>query len=205
VGGHKIFLRTGEYADGRLGEIFIDMHKEGAAFRSIMNCLAISVSVGLQYGVPLDTYVEQFTFTRFEPQGVVEGHPNIKMATSIIDYIFRVIGVEYLQRYDLCHVKPLPAKTADPSDHAEYRTLPTADSPLDSDPPPSDPRTTLARSPTTADHADPNRGRETVGSLNAQLEEMMGDAPLCDVCGHITVRNGACYRCLNCGNSMGCS
>src|SRR5258706_13344411 len=107
VGGHKIFLRTGEYASGQLGEIFIDMHKEGAAFRSLMNCFAMAVSVGLQYGVPLETFVEQFTFTRFEPQGLVEGHPNIKFSTSIVDYLFRVLGVEYLQRYDLCHVKPV--------------------------------------------------------------------------------------------------
>jgi hypothetical protein len=82
VGGHKIFLRTGQYVNGQLGEIFIDMHKEGAAFRSLMNCFAMSVSIGLQYGVPLETFVEQFTFTRFEPQGLVEGHPNIKFATS---------------------------------------------------------------------------------------------------------------------------
>ena len=93
VGGHKIFLRTGQYEDGTLGEIFIDMHKEGAAFRSLMNCFAMSVSIGLQYGVPLQTYVEQFTFTRFEPQGLVEGHPYVRMATSIVDYLFRVLGV----------------------------------------------------------------------------------------------------------------
>ncbi|MFO7181667.1 MAG: vitamin B12-dependent ribonucleotide reductase, partial [Pseudomonadota bacterium] len=91
VGGHKVFLRTGEYDDGTLGEIFIDMHKEGAAFRSLMNCFAMAVSIGLQYGVPLETFVEQFTFTRFEPHGVVTGHPNIKFATSIVDYIFRVL------------------------------------------------------------------------------------------------------------------
>jgi ribonucleoside-diphosphate reductase alpha chain len=106
VGGHKIFLRTGQYEDGTLGEIFIDMHKEGAAFRSLMNCFAMSVSIGLQYGVPLETYVNQFTFTRFEPQGQVEGHPYVKLSTSIVDYLFRVLGVEYLGRYDLAHVKP---------------------------------------------------------------------------------------------------
>ncbi len=106
VGGHKVFLRTGEYEDGSLGEIFIDMHKEGAAFRSLMNCFAISVSMGLQHGVPLSSYVDQFTFTRFEPQGIVEGHPNIKFSTSIIDYVFRVLGVEYLNRYDFAQVPP---------------------------------------------------------------------------------------------------
>ena len=109
VGGHKVFLRTGEYADHSLGEIFIDMHKEGAAFRSLMNCFAMAVSVGLQYGVPLETFVEQFTFTRFEPHGVVSGHENIKFSTSIVDYLFRVLGVEYCQRYDLAHVKPAEA------------------------------------------------------------------------------------------------
>ncbi len=182
VGGHKVFLRTGEYDDGTLGEIFIDMHKEGAAFRSLMNCFAMAVSVGLQYGVPLQTYVEQFTFTRFEPHGPVSGHPNIKFATSIVDYLFRVLGVEYLQRYDFAQVKPTeePARIEDP----------------------------------TAKQIEPAPEPEPVvqaaaevapGALDAQLEDMMGDAPVCDGCGHITIRNGACYKCLNCGNSMGCS
>jgi ribonucleoside-diphosphate reductase alpha chain len=184
-------LRTGEYDDGSLGEIFIDMHKEGAAFRSLMNCFAMAVSIGLQYGVPLDTYVEQYTFTKFEPHGVVEGHPNIKFATSIVDYIFRVLGVEYLKRYDFAQVQPVenPAiedpttpRFEDSSDVAPVvATLPPA---------------------SVASHHD--RGGEHA-SLDAQLEELMGDAPVCDVCGHITVRNGACYKCLNCGNSMGCS
>lgn len=162
VGGHKIFLRTGEYADGRLGEIFIDLHKEGAAFRSVMNCFAMAVSLGLQYGVPLERFVELFTFTRFEPQGVVEGHDNIKIATSIVDYIFRALGIDYLKRHDLAHVPPTNQATQGPTDIS-------------------------------------------VDPLDNQLAKMMGDAPICDVCGHITVRNGACYKCLNCGNSMGCS
>lgn len=153
VGGHKIFLRTGQYEDGSLGEIFIDMHKEGAAFRSVMHCFAMAVSMGLQYGVPLETFVKQFTFTRFEPQGLVEGHPNIKLATSLIDYIFRVLGLEYLGKTEEVH---LPPRSAEPV---------------------------------------PPREEQAVAS----------DAPLCDTCGHGTVRNGTCYRCLNCGNSMGCS
>jgi ribonucleoside-diphosphate reductase alpha chain len=106
VGGHKVYLRTGEYEDGRLGEIFIDMHKEGAAFRSLMNNFAIAISIGLQYGVPLDEFVEAFTFTRFEPAGMVEGNETIKMATSILDYIFRELAVSYLGRNDLAHVEP---------------------------------------------------------------------------------------------------
>jgi len=106
VGGHKVYLRTGEYENGKIGEIFIDMHKEGAAFRSLMNNFAIAVSIGLQYGVPLDEYVEAFTFTRFEPSGMVRGNDTIKMATSILDYIFRELAVSYMGRNDLAHVEP---------------------------------------------------------------------------------------------------
>ena len=106
VGGHKVYLRTGEYEEGGLGEIFIDMHKEGAAFRSLMNNFAIAISIGLQYGVPLEEYVEAFTFTRFEPSGMVQGNDTIKMATSILDYIFRELAVSYLGRNDLAHVEP---------------------------------------------------------------------------------------------------
>ncbi|MEC7853157.1 MAG: vitamin B12-dependent ribonucleotide reductase, partial [Pseudomonadota bacterium] len=104
VGGHKVYLRTGEYEDGRLGEVFIDMHKEGAAFRSLMNNFAIAVSIGLQYGVPLEEFVEAFTFTRFEPQGIVSGNDAIKMSTSILDYTFRELAISYLDRHDLGHV-----------------------------------------------------------------------------------------------------
>jgi ribonucleoside-diphosphate reductase alpha chain len=192
VGGHKVFLRTGEYDDHSLGEIFIDMHKEGAAFRSLMNCFAMAVSVGLQYGVPLETFVEQFTFTRFEPHGVVTGHDNIKFSTSIVDYIFRVLGVEYLKRYDFAQVKPAEAPSA-----IEDPTVPKL---IAEERPPI---SLLPPAPTAA--AADGHATEAHGALDAQLEEMMGDAPVCDSCGHITVRNGACYKCLNCGNSMGCS
>jgi hypothetical protein len=104
VGGHKVYLRTGEYKDGSLGEIFIDMHKEGAGFRAMMNNFAIAVSVGLQYGVPLEEFVDAFTFTKFEPSGMVQGNDSIKNATSILDYIFRELAVSYLDRTDLAHV-----------------------------------------------------------------------------------------------------
>ncbi|MEA2903107.1 MAG: ribonucleoside-diphosphate reductase alpha chain [Alphaproteobacteria bacterium] len=106
VGGHKVYLRTGEYDDGRIGEIFIDMHKEGAALRSFINNFAIAVSLGLQYGVPLEEYVDAFTFTRFEPAGPVQGNDSIKYATSILDYVFRELAVSYLERFDLAHVDP---------------------------------------------------------------------------------------------------
>src|SRR5205085_2862004 len=104
IGNHKIYLRTGEYEDETLGEIFLDMHKEGAAFRSMTNCFAIAISLGLQHGVPLEEYVDAFVFTRFEPNGLVQGNPHIKMTTSIIDYIFRELAITYLGRHDLAHV-----------------------------------------------------------------------------------------------------
>jgi len=202
VGGHKIFLRTGEYDDGQLGEIFIDMHKEGAAFRSLMNCFAMSVSVGLQYGVPLQTYVDQFTFTRFEPQGPVEGHPYVKFATSIVDFIFRTLGVEYLHRHDLAHIKPEDSAPVDTTPvHLLSPTQPPQARSMDSAPLPHT-REALARSAAMSETLGDSAG---ASPLDAQLDTMMGDAPVCDVCGHITVRNGACYKCLNCGNSMGCS
>jgi ribonucleoside-diphosphate reductase alpha chain len=209
VGGHKIFLRTGEYENGTLGEIFIDMHKEGAAFRSLMNCFAMSVSVGLQYGVPLQTYVDQFTFTRFEPQGPVEGHPYVKFATSIVDFIFRALGVEYLHRHDLAHIKPeidsspldAASNQGTPPEPPSLRQMP--ESPARDNRPLPHTREATAQS---AAMSETLNEAQTGGSpLDAQLDTMMGDAPVCDVCGHITVRNGACYKCLNCGNSMGCS
>ena len=122
IGGHKVYVHTGEYSDGTLGEIFIDMHKEGAAFRSLMNCFAIAISLGLQYGVPLEEYVDAFVFTRFEPNGIVTGHPHVKMSTSIIDYIFRELAISYLGQVELAHVLPEdlnPDSTGD--EEIEYR------------------------------------------------------------------------------------
>jgi ribonucleoside-diphosphate reductase alpha chain len=214
VGGHKIFLRTGQYEDGTLGEIFIDMHKEGAAFRSLMNCFAMSVSIGLQYGVPLQTYVDQFTFTRFEPQGLVEGHPYVRMATSIVDYLFRVLGCEYLGRYDLAHVKPEGEEAVQHVGFLGGGNKEDRESESEIPMPLSYTKAAMARSATEAESFEgrnsppAHAAQEHAGQaspLDAQLDAMMGDAPVCDVCGHITVRNGACYKCLNCGNSMGCS
>jgi ribonucleoside-diphosphate reductase alpha chain len=200
VAGHKVFLRTGEYADGTLGEIFIDMHKEGAAFRSMINCFAIAISKGLQYGVPLEEFVDTFTFTRFEPQGMVSGHPNIKMATSIIDYVFRLLGLEYLDRTDLAQVPPdLDEAASEVSTITQQPTL--------MPPTPDRPENAMADSKgsDTARDAVPLAASLSANAMNSQLSQMMGDAPFCDVCGHITVRNGSCYKCLNCGNSLGCS
>jgi ribonucleoside-diphosphate reductase alpha chain len=167
----------------------------------------MAVSVGLQYGVPLETYVEQFTFTRFEPHGVVGGHPNIKFATSIVDYIFRVLGVEYLKRYDFAQVKPDEQNPVieDPTQanltEAANQTV-AAQEARPTSARPATPET--PRSPAQPEPLATGFGAEH-DPLALQLEEMMGDAPVCDGCGHITVRNGACYKCLNCGNSMGCS
>ena len=213
IGGHKVFLRTGEYEDGTVGEIFIDMHKEGAAFRSIMNCFAISVSMGLQYGVPLEDLVDQFCFTRFEPQGRVDGHENIRVCTSVVDYVFRVLGLEYLDRTDLAHVVdptllPHDKATSHPvgREHhqpGEQRHVSNGG---------KEPAATAAPAATPV---APTSGRVTnrirtelaseMAGPDAQLGKIPGDAPLCDNCGHITVRNGTCYKCLNCGQSLGCS
>jgi ribonucleoside-diphosphate reductase alpha chain len=219
VAGNKVFLRTGEYEDGALGEIFIDMHKEGAAFRSMINCFAIAISKGLQYGVPLEEFVETFTFTRFEPQGMVSGHPNIKMATSIIDYVFRVLGLEYLGRTDLTQVPPEldePEQEDVPNESvtAAPVSLATGAGPVaQAVAAPAPPAARAARNGNGSHHETSPAGTATallestavVDVMTAHLSEMMGDAPFCDVCGHITIRNGACYKCLNCGNSLGCS
>ena len=125
IGTHKMYIRTGEYEDGTLGEIFIDMHKEGAAFRSMTNCFAIAVSLGLQHGVPLEEYVDAFLFTRFEPNGIVQGNPYIKMSTSIIDYIFRELAITYLGRHDLAHVMPEDLRADaqhDPNDDPDFES-----------------------------------------------------------------------------------
>jgi ribonucleoside-diphosphate reductase alpha chain len=190
VAGHKVYIRTGEYDDGTLGEVFIDMHKEGAAYRSMMNCFAISISLGLQYGVPLKEFVDKFTFTRFEPAGIVDGHPNVKMATSIVDYIFRVLGMEYLGRTDFVQVKPAVDLTAEKGAAKNVY--------------PKNPSQIIASDAQAVAQIPLNLGAGHDAS-GAHLAEMMGDAPPCDSCGHTTVRNGACYKCLNCGNSMGCS
>jgi ribonucleoside-diphosphate reductase alpha chain len=185
IDGQTVFVRTGEYNDGTLGEIFVDMHKEGATFRSLMNCFAIAVSVGLQYGVPLEEYVEKFTFTRFEPAGMVTGHANIKSATSIIDYIFRMLGYDYLDRSDLVHVLPeAPANMQDtdvnPDETNVYQAKPVAEK--------------------VAESVGNSKGLSFDVSMGAQ-----SDAPACSNCGHTTIRSGTCYKCLNCGTSMGCS
>ncbi len=236
IGGHKVFLRTGEYEDGTLGELFIDLAKEGATLRGVLSCFAIAVSKGLQYGVPLEEFVDTFTFQTFEPRGMVEGHPNIKMANSIVDYVFRALGVEYLHRDELAQVPPerlglpeppsgmaldagLQLDLTDAAMEADIDAQVKAAAFVDTE---SSATTVIAAATTPAGSATPaaaaaaatisNGSGAAVATANVQtagvqavLADKMGDAPLCDTCGHITVRNGSCYRCLNCGDSKGCS
>ena len=203
INGQAIFLRTGEYSDGTLGEIFIDLAKEGSTVRSLMNCFAISISVGLQYGVPLEEFVEKFVFTRFEPAGMVD-HPNIKTTTSLVDFVFRALAYEYLGRTDLVHVIDKP-EISNMEDNEEASII--------GKPALSNLRITNANSNIQLQpqqqqksiintSAKPESGLDAV---NAAAKSMQSDAPSCNVCGHITVRSGTCYKCLNCGNSMGCS
>lgn len=194
VGGQPLFVRTGEYDDGTIGEVFLDMAKEGATMRSLMNSFAIAISVGLQYGVPLEEYVDKFTFTRFEPSGVVE-HPNIKTATSVLDFMFRLLAYEYLDRSDLVHV-PDPSKMLHEEDtQAQELSQVRVTAPQPAQKPKSAPV-----APTRV-----NAGQE---QNTADVKKLMGtsaDAPACRNCGNITMRNGTCYMCPNCGTTTGCS
>jgi len=205
IGNQQVWLRTGEYPDGRLAEIFIDMYKEGAGFRSMLNMFAISISMGLQYGVPLEKYVENFVFTRFEPAGMTD-HPNVKICTSVVDFVFRVLAMEYLGRFDFVQVKPTGiqknkfenlAKLAEAGVGQNAFVLKeeikkVVDPVTDKD--------VIANQAVL-----PTLETKVVNASDAALSNMMGDAPACPTCGHITVRNGACYKCLNCGESLGCS
>ncbi len=209
IGSQKIWLRTGEYPDGKLAEIFIDMYKEGAGFRAILNMFAISVSMGLQYGVPLEKYVEKFVFTRFEPSGMTD-HPNVKVCTSVIDWVFRVLGMEYLGRTDFVQVKPTGIQKNKFEQLARMIAQGSTQESLDLAAHEQAPSDVVVVTRTAETDVLP--GQQTLiqtdqpqNSKDAAMSEMMGDAPACPTCGHITVRNGSCYKCLNCGDSLGCS
>jgi ribonucleoside-diphosphate reductase alpha chain len=229
VGGHKVYLRTGEYVDGRLGEIFIDMHKEGAAFRSLMNNFAIAISVGLQYGVPLEEYVDAFTFTRFEPAGFVQGNDAIKNATSILDYIFRELAISYLGRNDLAHIDPTDighdvlgkgeTQGRAPQGAAQSKFVSSGFVRSKGD------KLTVvsggAGNQVTALKENLEQDVEAeLGGLNwvtpdetkviaekrtqARMKGYTGEA--CGECGNFTlVRNGTCLKCDTCGSTTGCS
>ena len=205
-GGHTVYLRTGEYEDGCIGEIFLDMHKEGAAFRSMMNCFAIAVSLGLQHGVPLEEYVDAFLFTRFEPNGLVQGNPHIKMTTSIIDYIFRELAITYLGRYELAQVPPQSVEhTAHGVDDVKPSSAASKLSPKSEH---LHLRSGGGGGAAVVQAAAPAKAaaRSTVISQMdiARMQGYVGDA--CPECGHMTlVRNGTCLKCQTCGSTTGCS
>ena len=231
VGGHKVYLRTGEYEDGRIGEVFIDMHKEGAAFRSLMNNFAIAVSIGLQYGVPLEEFVEAYTFTRFEPQGIVTGNDAIKMSTSILDYTFRELAISYLDRSDLGHVNvdDLDVTTTGSGETQSdlvnkvtsrgyirkqglvvYSNDGSAAVAKSYD---TDAETMLAREENAAITAADSAAEVVVGAVADQTAERVKQARMqgyegeaCPECQNFTlVRNGTCLKCNTCGGTTGCS
>ncbi|MDA8813379.1 vitamin B12-dependent ribonucleotide reductase [Candidatus Actinomarina sp.] len=199
IAGHKVYLRTGEYPDGTLGEVFIDIAKEGATLKGVLGCFAIAVSKGLQYGVPLEEFVDTFTFQTFEPRGMVEGHENIKMSNSIIDYVFRALGLEYLDRTDIVQVPPKDKNIQETKPVAKTETAPVAKT--ETAPVAKTETAPVAKTET----APAEQAENSVATVQEVLGDMMGDAPACNECGHITIRNGSCYKCLNCGNSLGCS
>ncbi len=225
IAGHKVYLRTGEYPDGTLGEVFIDIAKEGATLKGVLGCFAIAVSKGLQYGVPLEEFVDTFTFQTFEPRGMVEGHENIKMSNSIVDYVFRALGLEYLNRTDIVQnppeesaSAPVEEATSAPVEEATSAPVEEAEPVVEvkeSDPPSSSKATEVSNEVQEVQFVTKVKEVEALDTTEATsnsvttvqevLGDMMGDAPACPDCGHITIRNGSCYKCLNCGNSLGCS
>jgi len=207
IGGQSVYLRTGEYKNGQLGEIFIDMHREGAAFRSLTNCFAIAISLGLQHGVPLEEFVDAFTFTKFEPSGMVNGSPHIKMTTSVIDFIFRELAVTYLGRDDLAHVpaeeiltrKLRPSEQEKKDQEEASRNGQDIEAKGQSQPEPE----------TVADPTKTSGDKQTKGSYESDYErakELGYTGDSCPECGSMTmVRNGTCQKCITCGSTTGCS
>ena len=222
IGGHKLYLRTGEYEDGTLGEIFLDMHKEGAAFRSLMNNFAIAISLGLQHGVPLEEFVEAFVFTRFEPNGPVKLNDRIKMATSIIDYIFRELAITYLERKDLAQVQEddlrmdsMKKDDQDPEcDEEEVdmtalkkasiltEHLPVRRNGMNG----GNGHTQRAGNGSVAHKLELKRETLTVTSVRQEAREKGYEGDPCQNCTQFTlVRNGTCLKCMTCGETSGCS
>jgi ribonucleoside-diphosphate reductase alpha chain len=202
IGGQSVYLRTGEYENGQIGEIFIDMHREGAAFRSLTNCFAIAISLGLQHGVPLEEFVDAFTFTKFEPSGIVSGSPHVKMTTSVIDFIFRELAVTYLGREDLAHVnaEDILARKMRPSEE-EKQTDSSAGSQVQGKTEPQ-PEPVSDKGIPTAEQAQ--KGSFESDYDRAKERGYTGDS--CPECGSMTmVRNGTCQKCITCGSTTGCS
>ena len=213
IGGTKLYLRTGEYEDGALGEIFLDIHKEGAAFRSLLNCFAISVSMGLQHGVPLEEFCEAFLFTRFEPNGMVMGSEKIKITTSLIDFIFRELAITYLGRHDLAHVDEevldssvqVKSENLAPFSNATKELVHGTPLPFDKNHgEPSIPASPVVQPQLVTVAAGQPTKQQVSPAQQAKEKGYTGDP--CPECGHLTlVRNGACMKCQTCGGTTGCS
>ncbi|HMV45883.1 MAG TPA: hypothetical protein PKD50_25410, partial [Leptospiraceae bacterium] len=216
VGSHKVYLRTGEYEDGQLGEIFIDMHKEGAAFRSLMNAFAIAVSLGLQHGVPLEEFVEAFTFFKFEPNGMVNGNQHIKMSTSVIDYIFRELAITYLGRYDLGQVVPdeelrgdevgKPGRLDSEMNESLSEISENKPSSNGMKPMPISLSDVISRNDSALLKKEASIAvLDAIGQREkAKIQGYTGDS--CVECGSFQmVRNGSCLKCNSCGSTTGCS
>ncbi|MEX0994987.1 MAG: vitamin B12-dependent ribonucleotide reductase, partial [Balneolaceae bacterium] len=203
IGGQSVYVRTGEYENGQIGEIFIDMHREGAAFRSLMNCFAISISLGLQHGVPLEEFVDAFVFTKFEPSGMVAGSPHIKMTTSVIDFIFRELAVTYLGRDDLAHVpsEEILTRKLRPSEEEELAEEVAKRSRIKKKKP--------VRDPVSREQSQVLKEEEARADFESDYERAKqlgytGDS--CPECGSMTmIRNGTCQKCITCGSTTGCS
>ncbi len=198
IGGQSVYLRTGEYENGQLGEIFIDMHREGAAFRSLLNCFAISISLGLQHGVPLEEFVDAFVFTKFEPSGMVTGNPHVKMTTSVIDYIFRELAVAYMGREDLAHV------SADQITTRELRPTPGGEV--------VETTKVVASAPAPVEEQVPAAATQQAKATSSyesdydKAKQLGYTGEACPECGSMTmVRNGTCSKCITCGSTSGCS
>jgi len=215
INGQSVYIRTGEYDNGQLGEIFIDMHREGAAFRSLLNCFAISISLGLQHGVPLEEFVDAFVFTRFEPSGIVSGNDKIKMATSVIDYIFRELAVTYLGRNDLSHaddeIKPkashsIVKKIIEPEFESEEVV---SERLVELDKDNNDSYNYSFSSAESKYSKHPEGIAQVNNSMTSKVRRAIeagytGD--ICTECQSMTmVRNGTCLKCMTCGSTSGCS
>jgi ribonucleoside-diphosphate reductase alpha chain len=200
INGQSVYIRTGEYDNGQLGEIFIDMHREGAAFRSLLNCFAIAISLGLQHGVPLEEFVDAFVFTRFEPSGVVTGNEKIKMATSVIDYIFRELAVTYLGRKDLAHVIENTSNQKNTEEYESEELISEKTIELDR----TDAKTFKTKTDLKIKPVASVYNPVTEKIKEAREKGYTGD--VCTECGSITmVRNGTCLKCMTCGATSGCS
>lgn len=200
IGGQSVYLRTGEYDNGQLGEIFVDMHREGAAFRSLMNCFAISISLGLQHGVPLEEFVDAFVFTKFEPSGMVKGSPHVRMSTSVIDYIFRELAVTYLGREDLAHVPP--------EDIMKRKLRPSEEEELANEVSARDKSKTKKSKPvqTTGRASLESKSEEKAETDYDRAKQLGYTGDSCPECGSMTmIRNGTCQKCITCGSTTGCS